>query len=78
MPFSGVLNITCRAKGSPFPKIGWWKLHSKESALIATGNDENGAQLMITHPSEKNFGKYSCVAENWHKEELILHLRKGT
>lgn len=77
MPISGLFNKTCRAKGIPLPKVEWWKVHGKESTLVATGEAKQNVQLVFTALGEKDFGKYSCVAQNWYRDERVVHVYKG-
>ena len=55
------VNLCCKAKGSPPPKIEWSRAQWSPSARVLL--QENGC-LAINTAKEKGFGSYICRATN--------------
>ena len=54
--------------------VEWWKIQENGSTLIASGKSKQYVQLVIPSLGEQNFGKYFCVAHNWHTDEHVVYL----
>lgn len=70
--------IMCTVSANPPAIIKWFKddkeiIHKKGSILINHGtmkNNENNHTLKIVHTSTKDFGEYTCIAENVLGKEI--------
>ena len=71
------LKLTCPVRGSPVPKIKWFKdgTELKSSPIVSFRDD---GTLIIKPLQADNGGKYTCSAENNHGSDKISTVVKVT
>lgn len=71
------ISLTCRVRGTPRPKITWWK-----DAVRITRNekyrtvelDDGTCELIVSDVTRQDSGKYVCEAESRAGSAKMLHL----
>lgn len=59
------VNINCTARGSPLPKVKWFKDNNYVIPMAThAGQDSIRSQILITRFKPSDVGNYSCVFLN--------------
>ena len=71
------MQLICRARGNPTPRVEWSKMQDKETVLVSKRATKGYATVLIKSMSAKDFGKYLCTAKNWHQDRHSVTLQNG-
>ena len=64
------IRLNCSAKGSPLPKITWYKDSVIINSTTIVTRDEVASEIEISHFAPLNKGTYTCVARNEYNDEI--------
>lgn len=71
------ISLTCRVRGTPKPKITWWKdaVRITRNEKYRTTEQEDGTcELIVSDVSRQDSGRYVCEAESKAGTAKMLHL----
>ena len=71
------IRVNCSAKGSPLPKITWYKNNVSINAINYATTDEVISEIEIKHFEPSDQATYQCVARNMYNDSVVTKSEIG-
>lgn len=71
------VRANCSARGSPLPKIMWYKNNVSVPVINNVTKDEVAAELVISQFQPSDQATYTCVARNVYNDEVKTTTKIG-
>ena len=73
----GTIRLSCSAKGSPLPKITWYKDSVIMNSTTTITGDEVTSKIEVSQFGLLGHEKYTCVAHNEYNDKINKTARVG-
>ena len=73
----GTIRLNCSAKGSPLPRITWYKDSVIINSTTIMSRNEVKSEIEINHFGLLDQGTYTCIARNEYNDKINKAARVG-